>query len=121
MFDNIHENTSISQNLWDSVEPELSQVFNAEAERDKPHPNAERKKKKSGPSMGAMVGGKFRQKRPARHAKASTPFSIRLTRAEKERLREDAAGEPLGAYVKKTLFSPKTKAAARRALSLIHI
>ena len=116
MFDNIHENTSISQNLWDSVEPELSQVFNAEAERDKPHPNAERKKKKSDPSMGAMGGGKFRQKRPTRHAKASTPFSIRLTPAEKARLREDAAGEPLGAYVKKTLFSPKTKAAARRAM-----
>ena len=120
MFDNIPENTPISQNLWNSVEPLLSQVFNAEAERDKPHPNAEydhkRKKKKSGPSMGAMGGGKFRQKRPARHAKASAPFSIRLTPAEKARLREDAAGEPLGAYVKKTLFSPKTKAAARRAM-----
>lgn len=116
MFDNIHENTPISQNLWNSVEPLLSQVFNAEAERDKPHPHAERKKKKSGPSMGAMGGGKYRQKRPVRHAKASAPFSVRLTPAEKARLREDAAGEPLGAYVKKTLFSPKTKAAARRAM-----
>ena len=116
MFDNIHENTPISQNLWNSVEPLLSQTFNVEAAKDKPHPNAERKKKKAGPSMGAMGGGKFRQKRSARHAKASTPFSIRLTPAEKERLREDAAGEPLGAYVKKTLFSPTTKAAARRSM-----
>ena len=120
MFDNIHENTQNSATLWNSVEPLLSQTFNAEAERDKPHPNAEhkqkRKKKSSGPSMGAMDGGKFRQKRPARHAKASAPSSIRLTSAEKARLREDAAGEPLGAYVKKTLFSPKTKAAARRAM-----
>ena len=66
--------------------------------------------------MGAMGGGKFRQKRSARHAKASTPFSIRLTPAEKARLREDAAGEPLGTYVKKTLFSPTTKAAARRSM-----
>ena len=92
MLDRTHENTPISQNLWNSVEPPLSQTFNAEAERDKPHPNAERKKKKSGPSLGGMGGSKFRQKRPARHAKAPAPFSIRLTPAEKERLREDAAG-----------------------------
>lgn len=120
MFDNIHENTPISQNLWNSVEPQLSQIFNVEAAKDKPHPNAEheqkRKKKKSGPSMGAMGGSRYRKKRSARHAKASTPFSIRLTPAEKARLREDAAGEPLGAYVKKTLFSPTTKAAARRSM-----
>ncbi|MGJ8560137.1 MAG: hypothetical protein ACSHX3_07875 [Litorimonas sp.] len=63
-----------------------------------------------------MGGGQYRQKKAARHSKASTPFSIRLNPAERERLREDAAGEPLGAYVKKVLFAPTTKAAARRAM-----
>lgn len=116
MFDNIHEHTQNSQNLWSELELSLSSSFNIEAAKDKPHPNAERKKKKTAPSMGGMGSSKFRQKRPAHHAKASTPFSIRLTPAEKARLREDAAGEPLGAYIKKTLFSPKTKAAARRAM-----
>jgi len=95
----------------------LSKTFNVEAAKDKPHPNAEndhkRRKKKSGPSMG---GGQFRQKRKARHSQAATPFSIRLTPAEKARLREDATGEPLGTYVKKTLFAPTTKAAARRRM-----
>ena len=117
MFDNIHENTQNSQNLWLELEHPLSTTFNVEASKDKPHPNAEydhkRKKKGSGPSIG---GSRYRKSRSARHAKASTPFSIRLTPAEKARLREDAAGEPLGAYVKKTLFSPTTKAAARRTM-----
>jgi len=58
MFDNIHENTPNSQNLWSELELSLSDSFNAEAAKDKPHPNAERKKKKkSDPSMGAMGGG----------------------------------------------------------------
>lgn len=63
-----------------------------------------------------MGGGKYRQKKPVRHSQASKPFSIRLTPAERARLQEDAAGEPLGAYAKKVLFAPTTKAAARRAM-----
>lgn len=117
MLGKFHENEQNQQNLWSSLEPALSASFNVEAAKDKPHPNAEfeqkRRKKKSGPSMG---GGRYRQKRSARHSQASTPFSIRLTPAEKARLREDAAGEPLGTYVKKALFAPTTKAAARRAM-----
>ena len=106
-------------NLWSPKAPRMSTAFNVEAAKDRPHPDAERrhrhKKAKRGPSMGGsqLRGG---GKRKARHAQASTPFSIRLTPAERARLQDDAAGEPLGAYVKKTLFAPTTKAAARRAM-----
>ena len=104
--------------MWSSSAPRLSAAFNIEAAKDRPHPEAEVKtrkaKKRRGPSMG---GSRFHSGgRKARHPQASTPFSIRLTPAERKRLEEDAAGEALGAYVKKTLFAPTTKAAARRAM-----
>lgn len=115
MSEHTHNNSRSS--LWSSASPRISKTFNIEAVKDRVHPNTEyensRRKRRSGPAMG---GGQYRQKKATRHAKASTPFSIRLTPAERERLREDAAGEPLGAYAKKVLFAPTTKAAARRAM-----
>lgn len=114
-----NENETKKPNLWFAEAPRLSAAFNLESAKDKPHPSIEsdhkRQKTKGGPSMG---GSRFQGggKRKGRHSQASTPFSIRLTPAERARLNEDAAGEPLGVYVKKTLFAPTTKAAARRAM-----
>ena len=107
-----------SSNLWSSSSRQLAPTFNAEASKDRPHPDAERRHtrrhKKRGPSMGGS--SRYQSTRKARHSQSSTPFSIRLTPAERARLEEDANGEPLGAYVKKTLFAPTTKATARRAM-----
>ena len=109
----------IKPNLWSPETPRPSTAFNIEAAKDRPHPDAGRKKPKRktkrGPSMG---GSRFQgeRKTKARHPQASSPFSIRLSPAERKRLEEDAAGEPLGAYAKKALFAPTTKAAARRAM-----
>jgi len=106
-------------NLWSAEAARPSTAFNIEAAKDRPHPDAGRKKTKKktkrGPSMG---GSRFNsgRKTKARHPQASAPFSIRLTPAERKRLEEDAAGEPLGAYAKKALFAPTTKAAARRTM-----
>lgn len=83
MLNYTHEKEQNQQNLWSPLELSLSKTFNVEASKDKPHPNAEydhkRKKKGSGPSIG---GSRDRKSRSARHAKASTPFSIRLTPAD---------------------------------------
>ncbi len=49
--------------------------------------------------------------------KRPPPFSIRLSAAERAQLEEDAAGQPLGAYVKSILFAPTGKGAASRALA----
>lgn len=111
------QNKPPKPNLWSPGAPRLSTAFNVEAAKDRPHPEVEAKaqkaKKRHGPSIG---GSRFITKRKARHPQAATPFSIRLTPAERKRLEEDAAGEPLGAYAKKALFAPTTKAAARRAM-----
>jgi len=112
-----NRNEQQKPNLWSSGAPRISAAFNIEAAKDRPHPDAElnkERKTKRGPSMG---GSRFRGgHKKARHPKASIPFSIRLTPAERARLEEDAAGEPLGTYAKKALFAPTTKAAARRAM-----
>lgn len=111
-----HENDPKNWVSRFSFEP-LSGKFNEEAKKEKSSLYAEfengNRKKKTAPSMG---GGRYRKTRAARHPKASTPFSIRLTPEERKRLSEDAAGEPLGTYVKTVLFAPTTKAAARRAM-----
>lgn len=113
MSEYIERNDQKRQSLSYALEHPLPDTFNLEAEKDRPHPNAEYKNQTSGPLLG---GGRYRQKRKGRHAQASKPFSIRLTPAERERLREDAAGESSGSYVKKVLFAPTTKAAARRKM-----
>jgi len=112
-----HRNPQNEFNHWASRAISISPTFNVEAAKDRPHPDAERKLAGSKGRRGMAVGGKRAfNARKGRHTNASKPFSIRMTPAERARLTEDAAGEPLGAYVKKTLFAPTTKAAARRTM-----
>lgn len=54
---------------------------------------------------------KAKENRPKRQP----PFSMRLSPQERERLLHDAAGMPLGAYVKARVFSDGTPIRARRA------
>lgn len=119
MFGPNNGNEPQTSSLWSPNASRMSTVFNVEAAKDQLHPDAEHKKVKQKTKRGPSMGGSrlpSGRKVKVRHSKASTPFSIRLTPAERARLEEDATGEPLGAYVKKTLFAPTTKAAARRAM-----
>jgi hypothetical protein len=47
-------------------------------------------------------------------AKRPAPFSLRLTAAERNRLTEDAAGLPLGSYIKAKLFDQESASIRRR-------
>lgn len=117
MFGPENRNTPGEFNHWASKAVNISPTFNIEASKDRPQPDAERKYARSKGNRGLAVGGaRAFNARKGRRSNASKPFSIRMTPAERARLTEDAAGEPLGAYVKKTLFAPTTKAAARRTM-----
>lgn len=55
--------------------------------------------------------------KPAANKKYPPPFSLRLTNEERARLERDAAGRPLGAYIRERLFgenvSPRRKSGNR--------
>lgn len=55
--------------------------------------------------------------KPAANKKYPPPFSLRLTYKERARLERDAAGRPLGAYIRERLFgdgvSPRRKGGNR--------
>ncbi|MBL27283.1 MAG: hypothetical protein CMM50_07020 [Rhodospirillaceae bacterium] len=50
----------------------------------------------------------FRPHASLRNAKGSSPFSLRLSEAERARLEQAAAGLPLGTYIRSRIFDSKT-------------
>lgn len=55
------------------------------------------------PNFLAVAGTIAAKDAPAR--KRPAPFSLRLTETERARLEADAAGQPIGAYIKNRIFS----------------